>query len=325
VSTETATVALRSFDQILRESEIELNRGAMRVLQINLGKLCNQICIHCHVGAGPGRREIMSAETADRVIAWMELHRPGVVDITGGAPELCPEFRRIAVAARAIDAQVLVRCNLTVIFEEGQTELPDFYVENGVELICSLPCYTAENVDQQRGDGVFDKSIRALQIFNEKGYGRDPKLVLTLVYNPLGAVLPPDEAELEKAYKEQLKEHFGIVFNRLLAFTNLPVTRFALWLKSLGQLEDYHRLLFENFNPATVDGLMCRDTINVGWEGDLFDCDFNQMLDLSMGRRQRRFLWDIEPESLKGEQVTTGRHCFGCTAGVGSSCSGTLS
>ena len=325
MSNETTTELLRGFDHVLSERELELRRGAMRVLQVNLGKICNQTCIHCHVGAGPGRREIMSAETADRVIAWMQEHRPGVVDITGGAPELCPEFRRIARAARAIDAQVLVRCNLTVIFEDGQTDLPDFYAENGVELICSLPCYTADNVDQQRGEGVFDKSIRALRIFNEKGYGRDPALVLTLVYNPLGPTLPPAEAPLEKAYKKELKQQFGIVFDRLIALTNLPVTRFALWLKALGQLEDYHRLLFESFNPATVDGLMCRDTINVGWEGDLFDCDFNQMLDLTMGRRDRRYLWDVVPNALHGERITTAQHCFGCTAGAGSTCSGTIS
>jgi len=323
--TKTATARQRTFDQVLRDSALELRRDSMRILQINLGKLCNQTCIHCHVGAGPGRREVMSAATADRIIEWMERYRPGTVDITGGAPELCPEFRRLALAARSIGAKVLVRCNLTVVFEEGQTDLPEFYRDNEVELICSLPCYTADNVDKQRGDGVFDSSIRALQKFNELGYGRDPKLVLTLVFNPLGPSLPPDEAQLEADYKRELAEHFGIVFNRLLALTNLPVTRFALWLKAQGKLEDYQRLLFENFNCATVDGLMCRDTINVGWEGDLFDCDFNQMLDLNMGRQERRFLWDIEPETLLGDPITTGRHCFGCTAGHGSSCDGAIS
>jgi radical SAM/Cys-rich protein len=331
VSNETTTTrtaadtTTRAFGEVLRDHKLSLRRGGMRVLQLNLGKLCNQTCIHCHVGAGPGRSEVMTAETADRVIAWMRQYRPGIVDITGGAPELCPEFRRLTVAAREIGAQVLVRCNLTVIFEKGQTDLPDFYVENRVELICSLPCYTADNVDQQRGNGVFEKSIRALQIFNEKGYGRDPGLVLTLVYNPLGPSLPPDEKTLEAAYKKELEEHFGVVFNRLIALTNLPVTRFALWLQQLGQLEDYHQLLFENFNPATVDGLMCRDTVNVGWEGELFDCDFNQMLNIKMGPPSQRFLWDVDPDALIGEAIGTGRHCFGCTAGAGSSCGGTLS
>jgi len=323
--TKTETARQRTFDQVLRDSALELRRDSMRILQINLGKLCNQTCIHCHVGAGPGRREVMSEETADRVIEWMERYRPGTVDITGGAPELCPEFRRLTLAARSIGARVLVRCNLTVVFEEGQTDLPEFYRDNEVELICSLPCYTADNVDKQRGDGVFDRSIRALQKFNELGYGRDPKLVLTLVFNPLGPSLPPDEAQLQADYKRELAGHFGIVFNRLLALTNLPVTRFALWLKAQGKLEDYHQLLFEKFNCATVDGLMCRDTINVGWQGDLFDCDFNQMLDLDMGRQERRFLWDIDPEALLGDPITTGRHCFGCTAGHGSSCDGAIS
>jgi radical SAM/Cys-rich protein len=196
----TKTAPPASFAAVLRDHALELRRTAMRVLQLNLGKLCNQTCIHCHVGAGPGRREVMSAETAARVIEWMRRHRPGTVDITGGAPELCPEFRRLTGAARAIGARVLVRCNLTVIFEQGQADLPEFYRDHQVELICSLPCYTAENVDKQRGDGVFGRSIRALQRFNELGYGRDPKLVLTLVFNPLGPSLPPDERALEAAY-----------------------------------------------------------------------------------------------------------------------------
>ena len=322
---ETATSAPATFAEVLRDHALDLRRDAMRILQINLGKLCNQTCIHCHVGAGPGRREVMSAATADRIIEWMRTHRPGTVDITGGAPELCPEFRRLTEAARAIEAKVLVRCNLTVIFEEGQTDLPEFYRDNEVELICSLPCYTPDNVDAQRGDGVFDRSIRALQRFNELGYGRDPRYVLTLVYNPLGPTLPPDERKLEADYKKQLDEHFGIVFDRLLALTNLPVTRFALWLKAQGKLEEYHQLLLDSFNPATVGGLMCRDTINVGWEGDLFDCDFNQMLDLPMARAGRRHLWDVDPEALRGEAIAVGRHCFGCTAGHGSSCGGAIS
>jgi len=322
---ELKTVAPSTFHETLLGHSLDLRRRAMRTLQINLGKLCNQTCIHCHVGAGPGRKEVMSAETAGRVIAWMHENRPAVVDITGGAPELCPEFRRIAEAGRAIGAEVLVRCNLTVIFEEGETDLPDFYRDNRVELICSMPCYSAENVDRQRGDGVFDKSIRALQIFNEKGYGRDPGRALTLVYNPNGPHLPPNEEALEAEYKRELKAKFGIEFDRLICITNLPVTRFALWLKQTGYLEEYQQLLFENFNPSTVDGLMCRDMINVGWQGDLFDCDFNQMLDLPMANKPLRYLWDIRPDDLNGERIAIGEHCFGCTAGAGSSCSGTLS
>jgi len=323
VSTVDST--LRTFRSVLGSHGTDLRRATARVLQVNVGKLCNQTCIHCHVGAGPGRREVMSAGTADRVIAWMERWKPPVVDITGGAPELCPEFRRLVRAARATGAHVLVRCNLTVLFEEGQDDLPDFYADHGVELVCSLPCYSAKNVDRQRGDGVFEKSIRALRLLNGKGFGREPGRVLTLVYNPVGPSLPPDQASLEAAYKRELKEHFGIEFDRLLCMTNLPITRFGLWLRQTGRLEEYERLLFENFNPATVDGLMCRDTISVGWQGDLFDCDFNQMLDLAMGNRPRRYLWDVEPGALEGERIATGSHCFGCTAGAGSSCGGTIS
>lgn len=315
-----------SFANVLRENGIQLRRVRPKVLQLNLGKLCNQTCIHCHVGAGPGRREVMTAEVADRCIAWMTRHRPAVVDLTGGAPELCPGFRRLAVAGREIGAHVLVRCNLTVIFEPGQTDLPEFYRENGLELVCSLPCYAPKNVDFQRGEGVFEKSIRALRRFNALGYGRRDDLVLNLVYNPVGPSLPPPQPALEEAYRTELREKYGIEFHRLYCLTNLPVTRFALWLEQTGHLEEYHRLLRENFNPATVESLMCRDTINVGWQGEVYDCDFNQMLDLPMGGNgtPHRYLWDIDPDALPGAPIATGTHCFGCTAGAGSSCSGVL-
>jgi len=314
---------VRPFSDVLDDRGLRLRRTPARVLQVNVGKLCNQTCVHCHVGAGPGRREIMTADVADRVIAWMRRHRPGVVDLTGGAPELCPEFRRLAVAARGIGAHVMVRCNLTVVFEPGQEDLPEFYREHRLELVASLPCYLEENVDTQRGAGAFDGSIRALRRFNELGYGIEEGLPLTLVYNPVGASLPPAEGPLEEAYRRELRARHGIEFHRLICITNLPITRFRLFLEQTGQLEDYRRLLFENFNPATVDGLMCRDTINVGWEGDLFDCDFNQMLGMHLGG-ERRFLWDVDPDELTGTDVRTGPHCFGCTAGAGSSCSGTL-
>ena len=313
----------QTFAGVLDRHGIELRSTAARILQINVGKLCNQTCVHCHVGAGPGRTEIMTAEVADRVIAWMREQKPETVDITGGAPELCPEFRRLAIAGREIGAHVIVRCNLTVIFEEGQADLPEFYRDHELELVCSLPCYSEKNVDAQRGDDVFGKSIRALQRFNELGYGKDERLPLTLVYNPLGPSLPPPQASLEAAYKERLREDFGIEFHRLICLTNLPVTRFELYLKQAGKLEEYHQLLLESFNPATVDGLMCRDTINVGWEGDLFDCDFNQMLDLPLSGG-RRYLWDVTKHELEGRAIVTGRHCFGCTAGAGSTCGGTI-
>ena len=301
-----------------------LRRTGTRILQINLGKLCNQTCTHCHVGAGPGRREVMTAETADRIIVWMSRHRPETVDITGGAPELCPEFRCLASAARRTGSHVIVRCNLTVIFEPGQEDLPGFYADEGVELVCSLPCYSAGNVDLQRGEGVFEKSIRALGRFNELGYGTGKGLVLTLVYNPVGASLPPDQAGLEEAYRIRLRDQYGIEFDRLYCLTNLPVTRFHLWLEQSGQLEEYQQLLLDHFDPANLDGLMCRDTINVGWRGDLFDCDFNQMVDLPMGGRPRSYLWDLDPNELDGARIATGSHCFGCTAGLGSSCGGTV-
>lgn len=312
-----------SFSGVLRRHGMELRRRSGRILQINLGKLCNQTCTHCHVGAGPGRKEVMTSRTADRIIEWMRRHPPATLDLTGGAPELCPEFRRLAVAGREFGARVLVRCNLTVIFEPGQEDLPEFYREHGLELVCSLPCYLEDNVDLQRGEGVFRKSIEALRRFNALGYGTGGDLKLTLVYNPVGAVLPPDQGSLETAYKRELKARHGIDFDNLLCITNLPITRFRLWLEHGGKLEEYEQLLFERFNPGTVDGLMCKDLINVGWEGDLFDCDFNQMVDLPMAGRPR-YLWGVEPDGLLGEAIATASHCFGCTAGHGSGCSGAI-
>ncbi len=318
-------VALPSrFATVLADAGFDLRRGPARVLQINVGKLCNQTCVHCHVGAGPGRKEVMTAETADRIIAWMRAYPPELLDITGGAPELCPEFRRLVVAGREVGARVIVRCNLTVFFEAGYEDLPAFYREQECEVVASLPCYTEGNVDQQRGDGVFQKSIDALRALNRHGFGTDGGLPLSLVYNPLGPTIAPAESVLEPEYKKQLKDNFDIEFHRLICITNLPVTRFKLYLEQTGELEAYQQLLLDSFNPATVDGLMCRDMINVGWEGDLFDCDFNQMVELGLGGKARRFLWDVTPGELTGETIATGRHCFGCTAGNGASCGGTL-
>jgi radical SAM/Cys-rich protein len=266
----------------------------------------------------------MGPETADRVIAWILRHRPVTVDLTGGAPELCPEFRRLVVAARDSDAHVTVRCNLTVIFEPGQQDLPEFYRDRGIEVIASLPCYLEENVDRQRGAGVYRKSIDALRRLNAAGYGLRPERVLTLVYNPIGPNIAPAQGPLEEAYRSELRRRFGIEFSRLVCLTNLPITRFKRYLKSNGQLENYQKLLVESFNPATVDGLMCRDTINVGWNGEVFDCDFNQMVDLPLGARGSRYLWEIDPTGLDGDSIATGGHCFGCTAGQGSSCGGAL-
>jgi radical SAM/Cys-rich protein len=314
-----------TFPQVLREHGLDLRRMETRVLQLNLGRLCNQTCTHCHVGAGPARTEIMSRGVADRVIAWMRLHRPPTVDLTGGAPELCPEFRRLAVAARDAGAHVTVRTNLTVFFEPGHGDLPEFFRDHGIEAIASLPCYGPKNVDLQRGEGVFEKSIRALRRLNELGYGREPDLPLLLVYNPLGATLPPDQGALEAKYRSELRARYGIEFTRLLCLANLPITRFEAFLRRTGALDAYRDLLLKSFNPATVEGLMCRSTINVGHEGELFDCDFNQMVGLRLSGGPRRFLWDIAPGEIEGARIATGPHCFGCTAGRGSSCGGSLS
>jgi len=311
------------FSGALRAHGIDLRRRSGAILQLNVGKLCNQTCIHCHVGAGPGRAEVMTRETADRVIEWMRRHPPKTVDITGGAPELCPEFRRLAVEARRLGARVMVRCNLTVIFEPGQEDLPGFYREHLLELVCSLPCYLEDSVDLQRGAGVFEQSIRALRRMNALGYGIEDDLRLTLVYNPVGPTLPPDQATLERDYKRELRARHDVEFHDLICITNLPVTRFELWLAKTGKLAGYQELLETNFNASTVDDLMCLDTINVGWRGELFDCDFNQMVDLPMAGSPR-FLWDVDPDSLAGEEIATGSHCFGCTAGSGSSCGGAL-
>jgi len=299
-------------------------RDGLRVLQVNVGKLCNQTCAHCHVGAGPDRTEVMSEETADRVLEWMARHRPAFVDITGGAPEACPEFRRLVTGAAAAGARVTVRCNLTILLEPGHEDLPDFYRQQRVEVVASMPCYLEDNVDSQRGNGVYQKSLTALRHLNQVGYGLLLDLQLVLVYNPVGPTIAPAEGELEPDYRKHLREQLGIEFHRLACITNLPITRFRQLLELTGGLEAYQRLLLESFNPNTVDGLMCRDTLNVGWEGKLFDCDFNQMVGLGQGGGPTRFLWDIGPEDLAGERIATGPHCFGCTAGHGASCGGTL-
>jgi radical SAM/Cys-rich protein len=294
-------------------------------LQINVGKVCNQACHHCHVEAGPKRTEIMSPEIADRIVNLL-VTSPSIqiVDITGGAPELNPNFSRLVLLSRALGHHVIDRCNLTVFFEPGQDDLPEFLAGNKVEITASLPCYTAENVDKQRGRGVFDKSIRALQLLNKLGYGEPGSgLILNLVYNPLGANLPPAQERLETEYKLQLKQHFGIGFNRLYTIANMPIKRFSEFLVRNGQQEKYMSLLVNHFNPATVERLMCRSLVSVGWDGGLYDCDFNQMLDIEAPGQKT--IWDIHSFSeLANRKIATGGHCFGCTAGAGSSCGGSL-
>lgn len=301
-----------------------LRRGRTEILQINVGKLCNQTCVHCHVNAGPGRKEIMTRQTIDRVIDWLERTDIPKVDVTGGAPEINPEFRYLVERVKKLGRHVMDRCNLTIFFERGHEYLPFFLAQHEIEVIASLPCYTAGNVEAQRGVGVFDKSIRALQWLNELGYGREPYLPLHLVYNPVGAFLPAAQAQLEADYHAELMKDFGVVFNRLYTITNMPIARFAAWLQREGKHDEYMRLLIENFNPAAVDGLMCRNTLSVGWRGEVYDCDFNQMLDMQWKNGKPLFLWDIDPAKIAGRSIMTGDHCFGCTAGAGSSCGGAL-
>jgi radical SAM/Cys-rich protein len=316
------------FDDVLSRHGLALRRARPRVLQLNVGKRCNLTCTHCHVNAGPARKEMMSRATLDRVLVWQERARLPVVDLTGGAPEMLPEFRELVTRLRALDAgaTIMDRCNLTILLEPGYTDLAEFLAAQRVEIVASLPCYTAENVNEQRGDGVFDASIAALQRLNALGYGIDPSLPLHLVYNPGGANLPGPQAELEADYKRELHAHFGIAFNRLYTITNLPVERFAVSLRRAGRYEEYLALLVAAFNPATVEGLMCRDTINVSWTGEVFDCDFNQMMRLPLvdGAGRARYLWDLDPDTVEGAPIRTGEHCFGCTAGAGSSCGGAI-
>jgi radical SAM/Cys-rich protein len=312
------------FAQTLREHGLSLRRAPLRVLQVNVGKLCNQACQHCHVDAGPNRREIMTPETAAEVLAAIERCRPPVVDITGGAPELNACFEGLVEGARALDAHVIDRCNLTVFFVPGKEQLPEFLARQRVEVIASLPCYLEENVDLQRGRGVFDRSIAALRRLNALGYGEPGSdLALNLVYNPVGPYLPPPQPALEADYRRELKARFGISFHHLYTLANMPISRFAGFLRRVGRYEEYLQLLATAFNPATVAGLMCRDTVSVGWDGRLYDCDFNQMLELPLGARCRH-VRDLAPERLPAAGIAIGDHCFGCTAGAGSSCGGAL-
>lgn len=316
--------SMNRFNQTLATHGLSLTRAATQVLQLNIGKKCNQTCAHCHVNAGPARKEMMTRETMERVLAWLDNNPVETVDITGGAPELNPHFRFLVSELRDRGCHVMDRCNLTVLFEPGQEGLAEFLAQNEIEIVASLPCYGIENVDAQRGDGVFDKSIAALQKLNHLGYARDSRLKLHLVYNPLGAFLPPPQAALEADYKRELRDHFGIEFNSLFALANLPVSRFAAQLRRDNELEAYMELLASAFNPATIDGLMCRSTINVGWQGEVYDCDFNGMLNLQWHDEKPLYLWDLNGRNFEGRPIATGKHCFGCTAGAGSSCGGAL-
>ncbi len=318
---------MEPFAQRIHLDGNNFNRRGVDVLQVNMGKYCNLACIHCHVESGPNRTELMSRETVDAVLRFLGRTNIPTVDITGGAPELNPTFDYLVESAVGLGRHVMDRCNLTVIFEPGKDYLPEFFERHRVELVCSLPCYSEENVDRQRGKGTFELSIRALQMFNELGYGQSESgLVLHLVYNPVGPHLPPPQDQLEQDYKRILKEKFGIVFNRLYCLSNMPITRYATHLKLRSEYEKYMQLLESSFNPSTLDQVMCRNLISVGWEGTIYDCDFNQMLDLPIRDADGKPL-NISTLSFDQVQhlpVTVGDHCYACTAGSGSSCGGAL-
>jgi radical SAM/Cys-rich protein len=313
---------MNPFQRKLAEHGFHLRRGSFQTLQLNVGRKCNQACRHCHVDAAPWRIEMIDGVTAQRIGEWMIKFRPTVVDITGGAPELSEYFRYFVETARSTGAHVIDRNNLTIIETPGFAHLPEYLARNEVEVIASLPCYSKENVNKQRGNGVFEKSISALQKLNAAGYGT--RLPLHLVYNPLGPNLPGSQSELEFDYKEVLRNEFGIVFNRLLTITNQPIARFAEDLRQQGKWEEYLELLANSFNPETIGGLMCRTTLSVGYQGELYDCDFNQMLGMRIKNGRPLYLWDITPECLAESAIQTGIHCFACTAGSGSSCTGAL-
>ncbi len=325
IQAELAANSSIDFDEKLAAYGVELRAGAVDTLQVNVGKFCNQACKHCHVDAGPARTEIMTRETAEQVIAAVQKFSIPTVDITGGAPELNPSFRYLVTKARALSAHVIVRHNLTVMFEPDQEDLPEFFRDQAVEVISSLPYFLEEQTDAQRGHGVFQKSLIALRRLNTVGYGKEGSgLHLDLVYNPVGAFLPPPQASIEADFKRELMNRFGIVFNHLYTITNMPIKRFLDYLRRSGNEARYMRKLVEAFNPATADGLMCRNLVSVDWTGRLYDCDFNQMLGLGAAPELPQTIAEFDPESFAHRRIVTGSHCFGCTAGAGSSCGGAV-
>jgi radical SAM/Cys-rich protein len=303
-----------------------ISRGKLDTLQVNVGYRCNQSCFHCHVNAGPNRTEEMAGDVADTILEFLKRRRTATLDITGGAPELNANFRRMVRDARALGVKVMDRCNLTILEQPGQEDLADFLAEWCVEIVASMPCYLQDNVERQRGKGVFDGSIRGLKKLNALGYGRDPALTLNLVYNPQGPSLPPPQASLEADYKRVLGDDYGIVFNKLFVLANMPIQRFGSALVTKGEFDSYIDLLREAHLDANLDGVMCRNLISVDYRGYVYDCDFNQMLDLPLthGTRSRVHLSDLVDTDLSDGPIRTAGHCYGCTAGQGSSCGGAL-
>jgi radical SAM/Cys-rich protein len=314
----------QAFERALEQSGLfPLTATGITVFQVNLGKLCNQSCRHCHVDAGPDRREIMTRETAELCLEVLTRTQIPTVDITGGAPELNPNFRRLAAECRALGRQVIDRCNLSVLLLPGQADLAEFLAEHQVEIVASLPYFLEQQTDAQRGEGVFSRSIEGLQKLNALGYGQPGSpLKLNLVYNPVGAFLPPVQHAIEADFRRELQRRHGIVFHSLYTITNMPISRFLEFLLRSGNYERYMEKLVQAYNPAAASGVMCRNTVSVGWDGTLYDCDFNQMLELPLGRGLPRHLRDFRPELLAHRRIVVGQHCYGCTAGAGSSCGG---
>jgi radical SAM/Cys-rich protein len=334
-------------ERLLNSDFPAVQRGRLESLQVNLGYKCNLSCTHCHVNAGPNRKELMSRETIDQLLEYIELHDIKTLDLTGGAPELNPDFRYFVTEARQRGVHVMDRCNLTILLEPGQQDLAQFLVDNQVEIVASLPCYTQDNVDAQRGKGVFDGSIIALQQLNALGYGfGDPDKALSLVYNPGGAFLPPGQQQLELDYKEHLRKHFEIEFDQLYTITNMPISRFGAVLAAKGEFENYMDLLRSSFSQTNLDNVMCKSLISIDWQGFVYDCDFNQMLDMPLHgvnagdqldaaevakssdliatTDSRTHISELLSQSLIGAPIVVADHCYGCTAGQGSSCGGAL-
>jgi len=304
-----------------------LRRASLETLQVNLGYLCNQSCLHCHVNAGPTRKEIMTRETIDDILSYLAQSNVKTLDLTGGAPEMNPHFRDLVRGARTLGIKVIDRCNLTILSEDGYEGLAEFLAEQQVEVVASLPCYLEDNVNAQRGKGVFHDSIEGLKMLNQLGYGKaDSGLTLNLVFNPQGAALPPPQESLQASYKTHLKEHYEIEFNQLFTITNMPIKRFGSMLISKGQFESYMTLLRDSYNRDTLGDVMCRSTLSVDWQGYLYDCDFNQMLDLPapLDKKQRAHISELNAIDVEGKAIIVKNHCYGCTAGQGSSCSGAL-
>ncbi len=305
-----------------------VKRAELNILQVNLGYLCNQSCLHCHVAAGPTRKELMQQDNIDYILKVLQKPTVHTLDLTGGAPEMNPMFRDLVSEARKLDVTVIDRCNLTILLEPGYEDTADFLAENGVQIVASLPCYLEDNVDGQRGKGVYEKSMRALRRLNQLGYGSDGSgLSLTLVYNPTGPYLPPPQDRLEQEYKSFLAEKFEVEFNQLFTITNMPIARFGSTLLSKGQFEDYMNLLKDSFSATNLQGLMCLNQLSIDWEGYVYDCDFNQMLNMNIRHPKKQHkihISDVLETCLKDIPVSIADHCYGCTAGQGSSCGGAL-